>query len=71
MSEDGISACYVNSHSVVHDIVTLSQARDSFCHSFLLPLPLQLPLQPPLQLPAMLCCQSWHACFACGPLGTL
>lgn len=25
MSEEGISACYVNSHSFVHDIVTLSQ----------------------------------------------
>ncbi len=24
MSEEGISACYVNSHSFVHDIVTLS-----------------------------------------------
>ena len=27
MSEEGISACYVNSHSFVHDIVTLSQVR--------------------------------------------
>lgn len=29
MSEEGISACYVNSHSFVHDIVTLSQVGGS------------------------------------------
>ncbi|PRW58559.1 cereblon isoform X2 isoform B [Chlorella sorokiniana] len=28
MSEEGISACYVNSHSFVHDIVTLSQVAE-------------------------------------------
>ena len=72
MSEDGISACYVNSHSVVHDIVTLSQARDSFCHSFLLPLPLQLPLQPPRQLRTLCCAaaRTWHAGRS-SPIGTL
>ena len=31
MSEEGISACYVNSHSFVHDIVTLSQVRGGGC----------------------------------------
>ena len=29
MSEEGISACYVNSHSFVHDIVTLSQVWEA------------------------------------------
>jgi hypothetical protein len=27
MSEEGISGCFVNSHSFVHDIVTLSAVR--------------------------------------------
>ena len=31
MSEEGISACYVNSHSFVHDIVTLSQVLAFVC----------------------------------------
>ncbi|EFN59238.1 hypothetical protein CHLNCDRAFT_138225 [Chlorella variabilis] len=29
MSEEGISACYVNSHAFIHDIVTLSTAGDN------------------------------------------